>query len=81
MMISRISPWSTGRNAKSRGDVNGSMSYSSAWSVGKLFQIVSIFLLKKSLILEAIWALESPDERAPMSFLCKSLSTILKSDF
>ena len=79
LMISRISSWSAGRNAESRGNVNGSMWYTSAWYVGKLFQMLSIFSLKKSL--EGICALESPDGRAPMSVLCKSLSTILKSVF
>ena len=79
LMISRISPRLAGRNAESRGDVNGSMSYSSAWSVGMLFQILSIFSLEKSLILAASWALELPDGRAPMSVLCRSLSKILKS--
>ena len=41
--------------------------------------VVNIFTEEKSLILEAIWALDSPDRRAPMSVMCKSVSTILKS--
>ena len=40
--------------ASAMDNVNDSMSYSSAWSVGKPFQMLSIFSLKKSLILEAI---------------------------
>ena len=79
LTIQRISPSSAGRNAEHRG--NGSMSYTSAWSVCKLFQI--FFNIFTDEITHPRSYLGIGATRWQSSDVCpvKSLSIILKSAF